>query len=89
MVIAEIPLLFETGHPWGFAATVLVYAPEAVQLARLMARDRLDEPAARARLAAQLPIEEKRALADHVIDNGGDRAATEGQVADLYRRLQR
>jgi len=86
-VIAEIPLLFETGRDWSLDGAILVYAPPAVQIARLIARDHLPEAEARTRLAAQLPIDDKRALADHVIDNGGDRRATERQVRELYPHL--
>ena len=42
---------------------------------------------AEARIAAQLPIDEKRALADHVIDNGGARTDTERQVRELFAAL--
>jgi dephospho-CoA kinase len=87
LVIGEIPLLFETGRDWGLAGTILVYAPASVQVARLIARDGLTADEAKARLAAQLPIDTKRGRADHVIDNGGDRAATERQVRALYARL--
>jgi dephospho-CoA kinase len=86
-VIAEIPLLFETGRDWSLDGAILVYAPAAVQIARIMARDQLTEAEARSRLAAQLPIDDKRVLADYVIDNGGDRRATERQVRELYPRL--
>jgi dephospho-CoA kinase len=88
LVIAEIPLLFETGRDWRLAGTILVYAPAGQQMARLVARDGFTVEAARARLAAQLPIDAKRDRADHVIDNGGDRDATERQVRALYARLR-
>lgn len=87
VVVAEIPLLFEVDRDWALDGTILVYAPVAVQLARMQARDHLDEAEARARLAAQLPIDAKRDLADFIIDNRGDRAATESQVDTLYRSL--
>ena len=48
-------------------------APEAVQLARLMARDRLAPAEALARIRSQMPIEHKKALATRVIDNSGSR----------------
>ncbi|NCO57167.1 MAG: dephospho-CoA kinase [Nitrospirae bacterium CG18_big_fil_WC_8_21_14_2_50_70_55] len=87
LLVAEIALLFEVGRDWALDGTILVYAPAAVQLARLIARDHLDEGEARARLAAQLPIEVKRDRADFVIDNRGDRDATAAQVAALYPQL--
>jgi dephospho-CoA kinase len=43
--------------------------------------------AARARIAAQMPLAEKVRRADHVIDNSGDRQATEAQVRALWKRL--
>jgi dephospho-CoA kinase len=54
-----------------------------------MARDGVTREFALQRMAAQLPIEEKRALATHVIDNAGSLAATESQVRALYAQLAR
>jgi len=95
LVVLDIPLLFESraaGARGGasalpFEATVLVYAPRAVQIERTMARDGCSAAEAEARVAAQMPIDDKRALADHVIDNGGDRAETERQVQALWKQL--
>jgi len=89
VVVAEIPLLFEVQRDWALDGTILVYAPPEAQIARMVVRDDLDEAEAGARLAAQLPIEAKRDLADFVIDNGGDRDTTAREVATLYRRLCR
>lgn len=94
LVVLDIPLLFEGRAAGGggasamaFDATVLVYAPRAVQIARTIARDRCTEGEAEARVAAQMPIDDKRALADHVVDNGGALADTERQVQALWKRL--
>ena len=91
VIVADIPLLLEgkkagvgTGAILPFDLVVLVYAAEAQQLERVMARDRLSAEDARARIASQLPIEEKRALADVVIDNSGAWEVTEKQVRELY-----
>lgn len=94
LVVMDIPLLFE-GRKAGsggaaqmaFDATVLVYAPEALQIERQMARDGCDREEALRRIRAQLPIEEKRSMADHLIDNSGSPAETEAQVRKLYARL--
>jgi len=93
LVVVDIPLFFE-GRPRdrdaaraGFDATVLVYAPRAVQIARTVARDGCARADAESRIAAQLPIDEKRALADHVIDNAGAPAETERQVRALFAVL--
>ena len=58
-----------------------------LQLRRLMARDGLSEPEARARLNAQWPIEEKVARATHVIRTDGTLADTDAQVRTVYELL--
>jgi dephospho-CoA kinase len=87
VVILEVPLLFETGMHHGLEEVIVVYAPEAAQLARLMARDRLAPAEALARIRSQMPIDQKKALATQVIDNSGSREHTRTQTLDVYRRL--
>lgn len=94
VVVLDIPLLFEGrragrgGASQGsFETTVLVYAPEATQVERVVARDGCTREEALRRIRAQIPIEEKRALADHVIDNTGRPEDTERQVRALWQRL--
>ncbi|HYG66879.1 MAG TPA: dephospho-CoA kinase, partial [Anaeromyxobacteraceae bacterium] len=60
----DVPLLYEVGLEREVDAVVVVYAPRAAQLERLRRRDGLDAAGAEARLAAQLPIDEKAARAD-------------------------
>jgi dephospho-CoA kinase len=84
VAVADIPLLFENRRGNEFEGTLLVYAPVDVQVQRMVSRDGLDEATARRRLAAQMPIDGKRQLATWVIDNSGDLAATERQVADWW-----
>jgi len=81
IVVVDVPLLFETGREDMFEATLLVHAPADLQLRRISERDGLSEADARRRLDAQLPIDGKRQRATWVIENGGDLAATERQVA--------
>ena len=83
----EAALLVETGAADGLDGLVVVSVPREEQLRRVMRRDGLSEAAARARLAAQLPLETKVARATHVIDNGGSLERTREQVARLYRQL--
>lgn len=71
LAVYEVPLLFESGLERVMGATLLVAAPEDLQVQRMATRDGLDEAAARARIAAQLPLEEKRTRATAVIDNDG------------------
>ena len=80
LVLVDIPLLFENARETLFDGVLLVYAPETVQVERMRERNGLDEAEARQRLAAQLPIDEKRARATWVIDNRGDVDATERAV---------
>lgn len=67
----EVPLLFEVGLDRKYRPIVVVTAPEAERIARAMRRDGTTERHVRARLAAQLPLDDKVARADFVIDNGG------------------
>lgn len=67
----EVPLLFEKGLERELRPVVVVRVPEAVQIQRARARDGADEAQVRARLAAQLPLAEKAARADYVIENHG------------------
>ena len=71
--IVDIPLFFEGGR-YPIAKSIVVYAPQTLQIARAMARDGLSEEAVLARLAAQIDIEEKRYMADYLIRNDGDEA---------------
>jgi dephospho-CoA kinase len=87
IVLWDVPLLVETGGAALVDQVVVVYVDPETQLRRLMARDGIDEAAARARIASQMPIDEKRRHAHHVIDNSGSRADTERQVRQVYARL--
>ena len=69
--IVDIPLFFE-GKRYPIARTLVVYAPQSLQIARCMQRDGLEREAVLERLAAQIDIEEKRYMADYVIDNSKD-----------------
>jgi len=84
----DTPLLYEVGLDQAMALTVVVFAPPEAQLARLMARDGFSRAEAEARLAAQLPVAEKAARADVVVDNADDRAPLEGKAARLLADLR-
>lgn len=87
IVFADIPLLYETNsHTW-LDWVVVVYAPQEVQLRRLIQRDKLSEAEAWSRIQAQMSIEEKRKLADYVIDNSGSLAETKVQVDRLWHQI--
>lgn len=81
-----IPLLVETGAYDGLLDRVLVVdLPEDLQLQRLMTRDGVEDPLARAMLAAQASREARLARADEVIDNSGAPEALVEQVERLHR----
>jgi dephospho-CoA kinase len=84
VVVQEVPLLFENGLERLYSSVVLVYVPESIQLERLVEGRGLTEERARAIIATQMPIEEKRRRAQHVIDNSGTRQATRGLVDALW-----
>jgi dephospho-CoA kinase len=89
VVVQDVPLLFENGLERLYSKVLLVYVPDHVQLKRLVEGRGLSEDKARAMIAAQMPIEEKRKLAHHVIDNSGSREATQQQVEWLWDQLVR
>lgn len=88
-VLYDAALLIENNIHRMLPATVVVYCSSATQLERLMKRDDFDLADARKRIAAQLPIDDKRDAADWVIDNGGTREATRAQVERVFGELQR
>ncbi len=89
----DTPLLFEIGLDRTVDCVVVVWAPPDVQRARLAARDGLLAGDADARLAAQLPIDDKAARADFVVENVGPVAElgpkADRLLADLRRGLGR
>jgi dephospho-CoA kinase len=94
LVVLDIPLLFEgakrgTGAAVAtkYDATILAWVPVETQIERTMQRDGCDRGEAERRIDAQLPIDEKREMADYVIDNSGSREDTAAQVRKLYEEL--
>jgi dephospho-CoA kinase len=94
LVVLDIPLLYETrrggtasGANAGADAVVVVYASRELQIARQLERNDYDRAEAERRVDSQIPIDEKRSAADHVIDNSGSLEATARQVRALYAKL--
>jgi dephospho-CoA kinase len=85
-VVLMIPLLFEAGLEGLCSEVWLVDCDEAQQLARLMARNGLNQAEAQGRINAQWPLERKRLLADRTISNRGTAAALEAQIQSLLSR---
>ena len=88
IVIQDVPLLFENDLQGLFSSTVLVYARPATQISRLVKGRGLTEDRARSMLRSQMPIDQKRALADFVIDNDETREKTRRQVADVWTKVR-
>lgn len=87
LVFMDIPLLFESKLTHMVEGIILVYVKPEVQLKRLMARDHFTEEEALARIRAQMPIDDKKKLADYIVDNNGEFFETEEQLIDLIKQL--
>jgi dephospho-CoA kinase len=87
VVVLSAPLLVETGMHTAFDLLIVVSAPVATQIERLM-RDRgMAERDVQARIAAQLPLEAKAEVADVLVDNEGTLEDLEGRVERVWRDL--
>jgi dephospho-CoA kinase len=86
-VAAVIPLLYEIGGEGRWGRVVCVAAPERLQIERLAARG-LSPVEARRRIAAQLPLVEKMARADHVIFNCASQDLLRAQADRMWERIQ-
>ena len=84
VLIVDIPLLYENDRTHSVERVIVVWVDPQTQLRRIRQRDGLSADAARQRIAAQMPLEAKRARADHVIDNSGTREDTRRQVEAIY-----
>ena len=85
--VLSSPLLLEGRQRELVDVVVVVDAPEGVQLARTVQRDKHDEALVRAIMAAQMDRKQRLALADRVIDNSGTRAALKRAAASLHSDL--
>jgi dephospho-CoA kinase len=84
----DVPLLFERKLEGQLRPVVVVEVPAQTQLERLMARDGLTPAQAEARLRSQLPLKDKAALADYVIDNSKSREETERQALTVLAAIR-
>jgi len=88
IVVFDAPVMIESGGEKNMDRLIVVVTDEATQRARLVARD-ADAADGERRIASQMPLAEKAKLADYVIDNTGDRAATEARTREVYAALVR
>ncbi|MFD2654580.1 dephospho-CoA kinase [Gracilibacillus thailandensis] len=87
-IVMDIPLLFENNLTYLVEKTIVVYTTEDVQLQRLIKRNDLTEKEARDRMNSQMNIEEKRELADAVIDNSGSIEESEIQLINILKKWE-
>jgi len=88
-VVIDAPLLIEAGMVDMVDEVWVVVVDAETQIRRLIARDNFDEKQARHRIEAQMPLEQKLAYADEVIDNRGPVGETKAQVRRLWERVVR
>ena len=89
VAVYEAALIVENGLQHGLDGLIVVTAPLQAQIARLRLRENMSEAEARARIAAQLPAEEKARVATVVIDNAGSEGDLSLQVERLAGRMRR
>ena len=85
--VLDVPLLIECGWHKDVDEVWLVAVDSETQIERAMQRSQMTREEVKARIAAQMPLEEKRACADFVIDNSGPLEAAQKTVTDAWRTL--
>lgn len=88
VVFAEIPLFFESKNYEHLGKVILIYAPKELCLKRLMARNDLNLNEANLRIKAQIDIEQKRKLADIIIENIGSNDEFKAKCAEFFEKLK-
>ena len=86
IVVFDAPVMIESGGYKNMDRLIVVVTDEVIQRARLVARD-ADAADGERRIASQMPLAEKVKLADYVIDNSGDRAATQARTREVHAAL--
>jgi dephospho-CoA kinase len=87
LVVFDAAVMIESGNYKNMDRLVVVVTDEATQMARLRGRDGTEDAEGQRKIASQMPLAEKAKLADYVIDNSGDRAATAEQVRRVFAAL--
>ena len=89
IAMIDAALMIESGGYKRFDKLVVVWCEPDIQLQRLMKRDGLSKEDAEARIRAQMPQEEKKRFADHLIDTSAGFDATREQVKKVFAELKR
>ena len=85
-VIMDIPLLFENDLQDTVDEVWVVYTSESIQIERLMERNDLSQEDAKARVYSQISIDKESRMADHVIDNLGDKLELKQNLQQLLEK---
>jgi dephospho-CoA kinase len=88
IAVVEAAILIETGSHKRFDKLVLAVCTPEQQIERAMHRDGLTREEVLARLARQMPLDEKRRYADFIVDTSGSKEETLRQVREVYARLR-
>lgn len=88
IAIVDAALMIESRGYKRFDKLIVVWCEPAIQLKRLMLREKIDRAEAEKRIAAQMPQEEKKRFADFLIDTSAGFEDTREQVAEIHRKLQ-
>jgi dephospho-CoA kinase len=89
MVLVEVPLLFEAGLEGGYDRVIVVDADPQERVERVQARDHREEAEIQGIIDAQMPLQDKVARADYVVDNRGSLQETRRQVQTIWQNLQK
>ncbi|HRI02611.1 MAG TPA: dephospho-CoA kinase [Pyrinomonadaceae bacterium] len=89
IAIIDAALMIESGGYKRFDKLIVVWCEPEIQLQRLMGRDGFDENTAKMRIAAQMPQDEKKRFADHLIDTSQGFDDTRRQVERLVAKLKK
>ena len=82
----DIPLFFEKMH-YPIPKSLVIYTPKNLQIERLMKRDNISEEEAKLKISNQMDIEEKRKLADMVIDNSQNLKHLQNEVERIIGEI--
>ena len=87
ILVVDAALMIETGSYRRYRVVIVTYCQPAIQIQRLMARDRISEQQAVERIESQMPILEKIRYADYSIENSGKLSDTLDQVKKIFAQL--
>lgn len=89
IAVVEAAILIEAGRRETYDRLIVTICSEDTQVTRAMRRDRVTQEEALNRIAKQMPLLEKKRLADYVIDTDGEKKTTLGSVGVVYRNLKK